>query len=1578
MRNAFSGLMLTLLLVGSLVLSYAIQPSRADVLTNQLYTSNAKSGLSTEWKYALEGSSDSNALGDMSLLGNGLDDNESVRLIVGVDATKQRVKALNEKIAVEGGNVTDTISVDGTVRALTVEVPYNRTFLFSEKIRADELVKYVVPDSKVEASYIPNDPYWSLQWGPKIIEADVAWDTTVGSSDVLVAIIDSGIEYTHSDLAANYVPLGYDWVNNDNDPIDDAGHGTHCAGIVAATLNNHIGIAGVAQVRIMAEKVLNNAGWGYYSWLTEGIYDAVSKGAKILSMSLGGSSSSELLQDAVKYAHDQGVLVIAAAGNEHSNAPHYPAAYDSVIAVAAADSSDNVAGFSNFGNWIDLAAPGVDVYSTFLGNSYEYLSGTSMACPHITGVAALAWSVFSDYTVDQITKVLERTADDLGEPGYDEYYGYGRVNARRAVAGIPMHDVSIAGWKQSRRLDPGQIGEFNVTVSNYGRNNETNVHVQFFINETLIDATTISSLKVDASAGLSFSWSTTTEGIYNITCYVVPVLGETVIENNVAHAKVAVRFIAILKVPTDYPTIKAAVNDAYDGDTVLVSEGYYAEGEIDIFTDNITLIADGYVTLDGCAENHVLNILANYVVVNGFDIRNASFYGVNVRGYGDVITRSTVLRNGNGVRLYSCYDCVLSHNLVSSGGDGIDVEYSSNNTITQNRLVSGAFFGGLNLFESSNNIITENTLSGGILCGAILLYLSENNFIASNVIQNTRCGLALVGSPNNVLRNNVMTNNWCGFSAWRGVGPAPEYAWAGPSDVDTSNTVDGKPIYYWVGVTDRVVPSDAGCLVLVNCKNITVENLDIKNNYNGILIVNSNSILIRHNNITHNWANYEHFSSGILTLGDSYNITVTQNNIMANSNGLFIWGHDNTVSQNNVSNNAQDGMSVLGDNSVVTQNNMTGNQGVAISIGSNSLVSSNNIVANLNVAIFVHGSNDTIVSNNIVGSANPFEDIYLCSHEGIMLYFASNCTVRANNIIEKSDYGISLYSCSNNIIFHNNIINNLKQFYLYQSANLWDNSYPSGGNYWSDYMGSDEFNGPNQNLPGADGIGDTPRLLDANNTDHYPLMTPCLENPPLQTYTLTITGVIGSSQIRGFYNTPYPRPGTYLFIANSVIRIDTQLYYNTFVDHWELDGVNVGSGDYIVISMNKNHSLKAVLSLVPSLKVSINPTTANIDLGESVTFTSSVSGGKAPYEYQWSVNGKEVLDGTDSTWTFTPKKYGTYYISLGVSYPFSTPPYSTPTTSDNAIITVGPLFNVSILPTSVGLFVGESVNFVSTVSSEYLPYSYQWYLNDKLISGAKASNWTFAANTVGKYSICLKVIDGIGILVKSNVATVVVSQPLIVYIYPGSAEILANESVDFSSIVMWGFAPYSYQWYLDDSPVSGATSSTWTFKPTEPGEFNIFLKVTDSFGFAEESDKASVKAKGPLEVSISPTLAQLQIGETIRFISTISGGDPPYEYQWYLNDDPVSNATSDTWTFKPTVPGTYYVKLVVTDSVGTTKQSETAHVEATHPAPVGGYSLQQVRAKAEPITPSLILLTILTAVTIINVKRKAKGKSRIF
>jgi hypothetical protein len=291
------------------------------------------------------------------------------------------------------------------------------------------------PNMRVQAESLPNDPYWNWQWGLKKIEADWAWNATLGNSSVLVAIIDSGIDYTHPDLTANYVMGGFDWVNNDTDPMDDYGHGTRVAGVAAAVINNEIGIAGLAQVKIMAEKVLDRQGEGFVDQLANGIYHATNQGAKIISISLSTPENCSQLYDAVKYAYEKNVLLVAAAGNQANNTKRYPAAYDEVIAVASTDENDQKAYSSNYGDWIELAAPGVYILTTVRGGGYDYWSGTSYACPHVSGLAALLWSEFPNATRDWIRNRLRETTDDLGDTGFDEYYGYGRINARKAIYG---------------------------------------------------------------------------------------------------------------------------------------------------------------------------------------------------------------------------------------------------------------------------------------------------------------------------------------------------------------------------------------------------------------------------------------------------------------------------------------------------------------------------------------------------------------------------------------------------------------------------------------------------------------------------------------------------------------------------------------------------------------------------------------------------------------------------------------------------------------------------------------------------------------------------------------------------------------------------------------------------------------------------------------------------------------------------------------------------------------------------------------------------------------------------------------
>ena len=1450
----FAVLILILLCAGFLSPSLSFQWSTCKALADQSPASGFDAGLRSGLTDSLKPIASSNPLEDLGLASLIGESNVSTRLIVRLNGTNTNLEGLAKVISVEGGKIANSISIEGNVMALAVEVPKIRAVGFCQTIQRNKLVASLEPDPKAEAFFVPNDPYWSVQWGPQKIEAEAAWNTSVGSSDILVAVLDTGIDYNHPDLAANYVPLGYDWVNNDNDPLDDFGHGTHCAGIIAATINNSIGIAGLAQVKIMAEKVMNAGGMGYYDWIAAGVYDAVAKGAKIISMSLGGSDDAPIFHDAVKYALAHGVLVIAAAGNSHSNVPMYPAAYPEVIAVSATDENDTLASFSNFGNWIDLAAPGVNIYSTMptytvmmniigYDMNYTYASGTSMACPHVAGVAALTWSLLPSSTPDRIRTILEHTADDLGAPGFDTSYGYGRINARRAVEGIPEHDVSITSWSQRYRLDPGQFGIFNVTVSNYGRNSETNLSVEFFVNAALTDTAIIGFLGTGSSAGLSFSWGTETEGVYNVTCYVVPVLGENFTENNVAQSNVAVRPPTVLRVPSEYPTVKAAIGGAGEDDTILVSEGCYAEGEIDVLKNNLTLLADGRVTLDGMQQANVLTVMANYATINGFDIRNASAFGVNVAGIGNVITGNTIVEDGQGIHLSNSENCVISHNLVATSGDLIDVEYSANNVISQNRLVGSVSRVGISLLYASNNTVTDNTVSGGIGEGAILLCLSEDNFIGSNNVTGNQVGLGLVGSVNNTLRANIMVDNWCNFASFDAVtGGAPEnapYVWYGSNDVDSSNTVDGKPIYYWINVADRAVPSDAGCVVLVNCKNITAENLDLRNNSDGIVLINSSNVLIRNNNITHNIVP---FSGSAITVGsDSYNVTITQNNLLTNWNGISLFGPYNTASQNNIVNSIHIGV-IMTDNETVTENNVTstlsfGGAGIFMT-GSNCILSSNIITSSCQTAIFAaFGSNNTIVSNSMVGYATTWLS---SSNEGagIWLTEESNCTISSNNFVELPNISglggaINAWDSSNNVIFHNNFVRTRAITYE-SSTDTWDSGYPSGGNYWNDYTGTDQHSGTYQNETGSDGIGDTPYVIDANNLDRYPLMTLWPENSnPTQAFTLRIVTYLDSSYDRSIYDTTFPVSGLYYFMANSTAYIDAWLCHNTFVDHWELDGVNMGSKGPMSVWMNKNHFLTVYLKSAPPITVSIIPEIAYTDVDEPVTFTSTVSGGKTPFQYQWFLNGIEVYDGTDATWTFTPKTSGTYQVSVSVSYPFANPE-----TSSTSTVHAG--LYASISPTSLSTYVGNPVTFASTTHSGMLPYSYQWFLDGAPVSGATSPSWIFAPTAASNYTVHLNVTDAVGTTFKSSEASVTVANPVVLSILPVVSQIDLGQSVAFSSSVSGGYPPYSYQWCLNSAPVSGATSPSWAFTPTAPGNYTVCLNVTDAAQTTFKSTEVSV------------------------------------------------------------------------------------------------------------------------------------------
>lgn len=316
------------------------------------------------------------------------------------------------------------------------------------------------PNYIVESDRVPNDTQWSALYGMQKISAPTAWDTTTGSSNVTVAVIDTGIEYTHPDLVDNiaknlgetpgngidddrngYVDdyYGYDFINSDSNPLDDHFHGTHCAGTIGAAGDNGRGVVGVSwNVKLLPVKVLSQYGSGSIASVVSGMNYAVARGVKIMSMSLGTSAYSQTLEDAIISAKQKGVLIVAASGNSASNADYYPlypaaSAQDNVVSVAASNSSDGLAYFSNYGaTSVDLAAPGENIISTILNGQYGYASGTSMATPHVAGMAAMLLSVNPNLTYTQMKSHLISSVDPI--PAFaGKMVSGGRANVHKAL-----------------------------------------------------------------------------------------------------------------------------------------------------------------------------------------------------------------------------------------------------------------------------------------------------------------------------------------------------------------------------------------------------------------------------------------------------------------------------------------------------------------------------------------------------------------------------------------------------------------------------------------------------------------------------------------------------------------------------------------------------------------------------------------------------------------------------------------------------------------------------------------------------------------------------------------------------------------------------------------------------------------------------------------------------------------------------------------------------------------------------------------------------------------------------------------
>ncbi|MGD2109761.1 MAG: S8 family serine peptidase [Phycisphaerae bacterium] len=382
-----------------------------------------------------------------------------------------------------------------------------------DEFAKDPGVEFAEPNYYFYVDSMPNDPYFDKQWSlhnvgqpyfvpvggtstgtpDSDVDAPEAWEVYAPTEDVIVAIVDSGVDYDHPDLVANMWTddsgyHGYDFVNDDPDPIDDLGHGTHCAGIVAAVSNNELGIAGLCpNARIMAVKFADSEGRGSAELAAQAIYYAVNNGADVISNSYSYFVPSETLKAAVEYAHSQGVIVVASAGNENTGVRRYPASYDHVISVASTDSDDVKAGSSSYGYWVDVSAPGVDILSlraagtdlhgdglSIIDDEYYTASGTSMSCPHVAAVAAMIVSQYPALSSYEVTARLLGTTDEIvtQNPSESHLLGSGRLNAHNALVEAEHPAIVYADHEIHEdddgdgQLDPGESALLLVSLRN--------------------------------------------------------------------------------------------------------------------------------------------------------------------------------------------------------------------------------------------------------------------------------------------------------------------------------------------------------------------------------------------------------------------------------------------------------------------------------------------------------------------------------------------------------------------------------------------------------------------------------------------------------------------------------------------------------------------------------------------------------------------------------------------------------------------------------------------------------------------------------------------------------------------------------------------------------------------------------------------------------------------------------------------------------------------------------------------------------------------------------------------------------
>jgi len=572
----------------------------------------------------------------------------------------------------------------------------------------------------------------------------------------------------------------------------------------------------------------------------------------------------------------------------------------------------------------------------------------------------------------------------------------------------------------------------------------------------------------------------------------------------------------IIVVPDDYAKIQWAVGNATAGDTIYVTAGTYYEHVV--VDKSVALIGEdrSNTIIDGSGTGNVINIMANNVNITGFTIQKSGSAWPNAGIYisgssGNSISGNNITNNFCGIYLLLSSNNNISGNNIANNYYGIYLSSSSSNIISGNTITANNY-AGIEFYSScSNNSISGNNIANNNV--GIGLSSSSSNSISVNNIANNSYGIDLYFSSSNIISGNMFTDD--GLIVVNSYNNSVEY-----------NIVNGKPLVYLEGVANYRV-GDAGQVILVRCDSIRVENLNLSRTVIGV------------------------------ELWETNNSIISRNNIANNLRGIDVeYSSNNTLSGNNITNNVHGIAFGYSSNNSITGNNITANNGysIALSLSSYNTLSENTIANNRDGIYLVESSNNAISGNNITNN-----------ELGIYLLESSYNNVSGNNIAGNHGYGILIGYSSNNKFYHNGFINNTQQAYIYLSgSNFWDDGYPSGGNYWSNYTGVDLYSGPYQDEIGSDGVGDTPHVIDANNRDNYPLIHPygSIRNLNTNLTYLTIQSAINAPETLNGH-TIFVEEGTYYehVVVNKSVALIGEDRSNTIID-------GSGTGNVITITAN--------------------------------------------------------------------------------------------------------------------------------------------------------------------------------------------------------------------------------------------------------------------------------------------------------------------------------------------------------------------------------------------------------------------------